>query len=364
MQEEPIKLDYSLKLPEERKALVEKICANAAPSQLTSQYLEILGEYILDAAITKEDKKNRVVMTKNRQVTIDKRETSYEELVSKFENGEDGVYNLINIDKNMYLEHKIEITDEDIAEIPGLRELRERIKNVEEQAKRATGKTKYLLKKQAIEMHQEQYVLKEMFKTPMRAHYANHTGGNRIVLDEEVYFDEKGEPTSNSLVTFFKPQHICAILCNYELLKCHLGNKFSNDFYYLLEDFDKLLKKALKNYPVYETIVKGKINNLSNAEIQNKLKEEHNIFHTVEYISALWRNKIPKIISEQAKDDYLIWYYTNVEKGSWKTCTRCGETKLAHNRFFSKNNTSKDGYYSICKACRNQKNKEKKNGDN
>ena len=177
---EPIKLDYTLKLPEERKALVEKICANAAPSQLTPKYLEILSDYILDATMTKEEKKKKMITTQNRQVTIDKRETSYEELVSKFENGEDGVYNLINIDKNMYLEHKLEITEKDIAEIPGLKQLRERIQNVEEQAKRAVGKAKYLLKKQAIEMHQEQYLLKEMFRAPIRAHKASHTGGNRI----------------------------------------------------------------------------------------------------------------------------------------------------------------------------------------
>jgi hypothetical protein len=208
-------------------------------------------------------------------------------------------------------------------------------------------------------MRQEQYVLKEMFKTPVRASHASHTSGNRIELDEEVFFDEKGDPTSNSLVTFFKPEHISAILCNYEPLKLHLDNKFSNDFHYLMEDFDKLMHKALKEYPAYWTIVKGKFDNLTNAEIQKQLIEKHNLNHTVEYISSLWRKKIPKIISDKAKDDYLIWYYSNVEYGVWKRCTRCGEVKLAHNRFFSKNNTSKDGYYSICKSCRNAKNKEK-----
>ena len=57
--QEPIKLDYSLKLPEERKALVEKIIANAQKSQLTPRYLEILSNYILDAAMTKEEKRKR-----------------------------------------------------------------------------------------------------------------------------------------------------------------------------------------------------------------------------------------------------------------------------------------------------------------
>lgn len=360
MESNPIRLDYSLKLPEERKALVEKICANASPSQLTPKYLEILATYILDASITKEDKKNKYIMTNNRMVTINKRETSYEELIGKFENGEDGVYNLINQDKNMYLEHKIEITEEDCAEIPGLKQLKEEIARIEELAKAATGKRKYLLKKQAIEMRQQQYLLKELFKTPVRSHTACHNGGNQIDLEEHIYLDEKGEPTSDALVTFLKPEHVSAILCNYELLDHHLSNKFSNDFYYMLEDFKKLMKEALAPYPAYMTLVKAKIRGETNAATQKILEEKHNLHHTPEYISSLWRNKIPKIISEKAKDNYLIWYYTEVEVGTWKKCTRCGEVKLAHNRFFSKNNTSKDGFYSICKSCRNSKNKEKK----
>jgi hypothetical protein len=359
MEEIQIKLDYSLKLPEERKALVEKIVSQAPSTQLTPKYLEILSNYILDAAMTKEEKKKKKILTDNRMVTIDKRETSYEELVSKFENGEDGVYNLINEDKNQYLEQKAEITEEDIAEIPGLRDLRERIQSIEAQAKKAVGKKKYLLMKQAIEMRQEQYLLKDMFRSPVRAHYASHTGGNRIDLDEVVYFDANGEPTSDALVTFFKQDHVSAILCNYENLKEHLGHKFSNDFYYLLEDFDKLKDKALAPYPAYAAIVKGKVTGLTNAQIQEILEKEYGVKHTVEYISSLWRNKIPKIICEKAKDDYLIWYYSNIEYGTWKRCSRCGEYKLAHNRFFSKNNTSKDGFYSVCKACRNAKNKEK-----
>ena len=39
-------------------------------------------------------------------VTVNKRETSYQGLVSKFENGEDGIYNLIINDKNVLLTPK------------------------------------------------------------------------------------------------------------------------------------------------------------------------------------------------------------------------------------------------------------------
>lgn len=358
-EKEPIHLDYSLKTPQERSALVQRIIDTAPSSQLTNKYLEILSDYILDASLTKEDKKAKYITTSNRQVTIDKRETSYEELVSKFENGEDGVYNLINNDKNMYLTIKAEITAEDIAEIPGLAELRDQIESIERQAKAATGKNKYLLKKQVIEMRQQQYILKELWRQPHRCSTASHTGGNRIEISDEVHFDENGEPTSDAIITFFKPEHISAILCNYEILNQELAHKYNSDFHYMLRDFKKLMREGLEPYPAYRTLVNAKIQGQTNAEIQKLLIEKHDLHHTVEYISSLWRNKIPKILSEKAKEDYLIWYYTEVERGTWKRCTRCGEVKLAHNRFFSKNNTSKDGYYSICKCCRNAKTKEK-----
>lgn len=354
-----IYLDYSLKSPQERRDLVEKIIQNAPSSQLTERYLEILSDYIIDA-LPKEEKKEKYITTNNRQVTIDKRETSFEELVSKFENGEDGVYNLINGDKNMYLEPKIEITAADVANVPGLQELRELIAKVEAAAMRASGRKKYLLKKQAIEMRQQQYILKDLYYQPIRSRSASHTDTTHITLDEEVYFDENGEPTSDGTVSLFKPAHVSAILCNYEALKSWSAHRYNNDFHYLMSVFDQLMRDALEeNYPAYLTLAKAKIDGMSNADIQKLLIEKHNLHHTVEYISALWRNKIPKIMADKAREQYLLWYYTEVERGNWKKCTKCGQVKLAHNRFFSKNNTSKDGYYSICKECRNKKAKEK-----
>ena len=94
---------------------------------------------------------------------------------------------------------------------------------------------------------------------------------------------------------------------------------------------------------------------MKNQDIQQKLYEDYGIKHSVEYISSLWRNKIPKLIAEAAEKRWLIWHYTEEEKGKWKKCSRCGQIKLAHPKFFSKNKSSKDGYYSICKCCRNKK---------
>ena len=79
------------------------------------------------------------------------------------------------------------------------------------------------------------------------------------------------------------------------------------------------------------------------------LQFEFGIKHSVEYISSLWRNKIPKLIAAAAEDEYLNWYYLNVEPGKYKKCSRCGQIKLAHNKYFSKNKTSKDIFLNYWK---------------
>ena len=53
-----ITLDYSLESAEERNELVKKICAEAAPEQLTPRYLEILSDYII-FAMDKQERKSK-----------------------------------------------------------------------------------------------------------------------------------------------------------------------------------------------------------------------------------------------------------------------------------------------------------------
>lgn len=146
-----------------------------------------------------------------------------------------------------------------------------------------------------------------------------------------------------------------AILCNYSKLKQSSWDCFNGDTWYLMRDFDNVSSKALKDYPVYERIVIDKIDGKQNIDIQTDIQLNFGIKYSLEYISSLWRNKIPKMIAEAATDDFMDWYYLTIEKGKYKRCSRCGQIKLAHNRYFSKNKSSKDGFYSICKCCRNKK---------
>lgn len=350
------KLDYSLESPQERNELVKKIIDETPPEQLTNRYLEILADYII-FAMDKEERKKKKILTDNRMVTVNKRETSFEGLVGKLENGEDGIYNMIANDKNIIFTPKVSITQKDIDEIPALRDLRSAIDRVEQEEKRAVGKKKFLLKKQLIEMRQDQYVIKNSYRQPMYCMNAIKSF-SKIDFNENIIINEKGEVQSDGLITLFNPKHVSALLCNYSKLKEDCWGRFSSDSYYLMEDLDNLVERTLKEkYPLYYDLLIYKIDGKQNVEIQELLNRDHGIKHSLEYISSLWRNKIPKLLAEQAQEDYLVWYYTIKEKGKWKKCSRCGQIKLAHNRFFSKNKTSRDGYYSICKECRNKKNK-------
>ena len=294
--------------------------------------------------MTPEEKKSKLILTDNRMITVNKRETSMQQITESLENGEDGLWQMmIENDKNILLTHKKEITKKDLEEIKPLRDLKEAIQIMEQVEKKAVGKQKYVIKKALIEMHQQQYIIKNSYKPPMAAKtiVKNLT---RVSLPENITINaETGEPVSDCLISLFNPIHICALLCNYSALKEDCYDKFTWDFWYLMQDLDNLIEKTLRdNYPLYYKLLIYKIDGKSNADIQALLKQEFDLTYTIEYLSSLWRNKIPKLLAEQAKEDYLIWYYTYKEYGKWKKCSKCGQIKLAHNRFFSKNNTAKD----------------------
>ena len=347
-----IKLDYTLENPEDRNKLVEQILQdNPDPGE---KYLEILADYLV-LCMEKQEKKERKILTENRMTTVDKREISFEGLVSQFENGEDGIYNLITENKDIIFQPKITITKKDIEEIPMLKQLKEAIKIWEDKQKTATGKEAFIIKKTLIELRKDQYIIKNAYRKPIVPIKLIHS--KQITkLDGFAKIEEDGT-INYSGFTFLNPKVCELVLCNYSKLKQDSYGNFENDTWYMINDFEKLCDKALIKYPLYMRLVEYKIDGMPNLDIQTALQVEFGIKHSIEYISSLWRNKIPKLIAETAEDEWLTWHFTFEEPGYFKRCSRCGQTKLAHNKYFSKNKTSKDGFYSICKECRNAKSK-------
>lgn len=354
-----IKLDYTIESPEERNKIVQAILAETPnPSE---QYLEILADYLV-LCMEKKERKERKILTENRMATVNKRETSYEGLVGQLENGEDSIHNLIAENKkNIILTPKVSITKKDLDEIPPLRQLRDSIKRWEALQEKATGKDAFLIKRSLIEMRRDQYIIKNAYRRPIVFAQLTHTEANPPKLEskEWVEYDENEIPiVKYSGVSFLDPNVVAAVLQNLGGLRGHCTGQFDKDTWYFVQDFNSLLERALSEYPMYAKIIEYKVDHYTNQEIQTLLEQEFHTTHSLEYISSLWRNKIPKLIAQQAQDDFLLWYFTFQKKGKWKKCSRCGQIKLAHNRFFSINKTSRDGFYSICKCCRNKKRKQ------
>ena len=301
----------------------------------------------------KQEKKQRKILTENRLTTVNKRETSFEGLVSQLENGEDGIYNLITENKNTIFQPKVTITKKDLEEIPELRQLRETIELWEKRSKVVSGREAWIVKKALIEMRKDQYVIKNGFRKPIVTTKLTRSKPN-VKLDENEYFTPEGDLIVEG-VSLLRPDVVSLILCNYSKLKQDSYDKFDEDMWYLIYSFEEISDKALENYPMLRRIMEYKIDGLQNEKIQELILEEFNVKHSVEYISSLWRKKIPKIIADAAIDEWMSWYYLTQERGKYKRCSKCGQIKLAHNRYFSKNKTSKDGFYSICKVCRNKK---------
>lgn len=347
-----IKLDYTLETPEERKELVEKIIEEQG-STISPVYLEYLADYLI-FAMDKKERKQKKILTDNRMATINKRETSYEGLAAQFENGEDKVHSLIDEhSKSTIFKPKDPITKKDIEEVPFLKETREDIEFWKSLLPRATGRNAYIIKRSIIETQQQQYFLRDCHRQTIQFHNITKSECPKDLPSSYTISPEgRVEPQGYCLAN---PKLCGAILSNYSRLKQSGYEPSDGDIYYLMIAFDDVAARALNSFPLYEEIVKLKIDGYSNLEIQKALLKKFNTTHSLEYISSLWKNKIPKIIASKAEDDILENHFLNIEKGTYKRCSKCGQVKLAFNKYFSYNKTSKDNFYSICKECRNQK---------
>jgi hypothetical protein len=108
-------------------------------------------------------------------------------------------------------------------------------------------------------MCKDQYVIKEAFRKPI---YPTKVckSVDPINFDGTITIDENGEIHDNSLISFFNPKHISALLCNYSALKEESWGKFSEDTYYMMEDLDALVDQTLKDkYPLYYDLLIYKI---------------------------------------------------------------------------------------------------------
>lgn len=330
-----MRLDYSITSPQERLIYINNVLALSNYWQ--SRDLQKMADYLI---FSFSDNKGKV-LTDNRMVTINRRETSFQGLAERLEGGEDALHSLVREDKQTILTPKNTITERDLQEIPDLRRLKERIKHWESRLVLAQGRERYKIKKMLIEMCKEQYAIKNLFRSPM------YTRTNIGIPMKASHVDE---------LRLDQPLHISEILNQYARLKHALWDDLHNDMRWMLIDLEHLIDQFIKvKHPIYYDILVMKVDGDTNEEIQYYLQVHYGKEHSQEYISSLWRNKIPELIADGYREHFLNWFYTYRAYGLYKTCSRCMATKLAHKRYFGTNQAAKYGFYSVCKECRNKK---------
>jgi hypothetical protein len=164
------------------------------------------------------------------------------------------------------------------------------------------GKDKYIAKKSLIEFRKQQYLIKSDYicqskSTPTYERYS-------IDLPCEEWIGEDGN-VAFSGVSLCDPRVCSLILCNYSRLKQSGEECPGGDTYYLMDEFDDISEAALAEFPLYQRITQLKIDGLQNIQIQEALNEEFHISHSLEYISSLWRKKIPSLIASEAEDRFF-----------------------------------------------------------
>lgn len=349
------KLDFDVETIEERLAIVNKILEeNPEPNE---HYLDVMANYLITPIdkLEKQEQK-KLITSENRKETFKKNEISYEGLAASLESGEDGIYNLMGDTRRATKKNaKRPISQQDIDDIPDLKQLRESIEFWLRVGSNAVGKRAYMIRQFIIDMRQFQYEIRDSFKRPII--FKNITPIRYTCKMHEDFWVEPDGIVRYEGVSLCNPKVCSMVLCNYSRLKQEGWDDLEGDMYFFMGAFDKYCGLALRDEPILEQIVIDKIDGLQNSEIQEHLDRTFGMSYSTEYISSLYRNKIPKLIASAAEDDYIQEWFLNHEKGIYKKCSRCGQTKLAHAKYFSKNSTSNDGFYSICKDCRNSADK-------
>jgi len=114
-------------------------------------------------------------------------------------------------------------------------------------------------------MRQDQYVIKNAYRRNINCLNGIHSF-NSLSFNNKITVDELGKIKDESLISFFNPKHLSALLCNYSRLKEDCYGKFYTDGYYIMEDLDNLIEKTLRDkYPLYYSLLIYKIDGKQNV---------------------------------------------------------------------------------------------------
>lgn len=357
-----MKLDYSLKTAGERRDFAQGVVdegMGASHPDLSVQDLSYLADYMLfvnDSGTTKGERAQEYpIETRNRSVTHSSRLVSYEDVTST---GSEFAYGYVPTPDTGVV-RGTPIADVDLDEVPGMRDKAEFIASLEDKLPHATGRRKYDLKSQIIAAYKDQHAMRSSWNgEPLRtSRQSAHVKMPRVphMPPSDVVVDDEGFPhAAPGSVSLLEPEHVAAMLDAFADTIVSTGAAMDSEVSLAVMDLVSLVERALKEaHPELYEVVLLKVLRYTNEEIAVHIRQKYGIDHNPGYYSTLWKRRIPKMVARRAQEEYIMRHHDEMGFSNWKICPRCGRALLAHPAFFSKN-TSKDGYYSICRSCRSK----------
>lgn len=261
------------------------------------------------------------------------RSNNYDKSDNRFDGDFENVFSIFQLPKNYKKAKDIKITSKDFEKYPILKEYQQSINHMkdkmielmkinEEEIKdkellKDIRNKKKLIKKNLKSLKLDMLDVKKMLEKP---------------IIWKAPLKDNGCPDYDMLDMF--DTNVIK-----ELLRVKKEVDLQDDLSCILVDLDNLIKKinfTNKQKDVLELWRKG----LETNVIADELNVNSN-----NVVQCL--NGAINLIVKQYEEDYENWYYLNIRKGQYKTCSRCGDVKLISQ--FDKN--GKKGLRSCCKKC-------------
>lgn len=195
--------------------------------------------------------------------------------------------------------------------------------------------------------------VKEILTTPVSFNQIEPSFTKYDYNSDTWYIDEDGsevEITKNT-VLFSNINTYKGLIENYYNLKDRYKDRFQDDMWAILLDFEYLLEKT--DLSDKEKFVVDKImNDYTRTEIAEEYKSEFGENISMRVVSSWVNRVIPNKLLNTYLDSVNEWLYTYKIKGEFKQCTKCSEVKTINNdRYFRKDRLGRDGFRSNCRKC-------------
>lgn len=309
--------------------------------------LEKMANYILFSPenLKYNDECEYPILSENRLRRIRKKEVSLDELEEKEKK---------DLEFNFKKYPKMKITKKDLETIPEIKAIQDTIDFIK---KNRLSDEKYRSKKyQYAQICKElrQYQI-EIKRSTLRPIEFKRLGWETTIMNydgDTGYIDENGnyKLVSENYINFGDPKHIRYLLKFYSSLKQDTWDDLNGDMKYILYVLEYLIDKTeLKDYE--KDVIIWYIDGYKQIEIINMIYDKYGLEWNSNYLSRVLNQIIPKKIANTFWDDFEEWFYTFKAKGVYKTCSKCGQNKLANEKYFRKNQNSPDKLYSVCREC-------------